>query len=78
MYNIKRYLTNAPAFSLYDYEKNFLLYVYVTLSALGEMLAQKDDDSKERAIYYISKTLIDYEIRYMPIEKMCFVIIFST
>jgi len=40
------------------------------------MLAQKDNIGKERAIYYISKTLIDYETRYTPIGIMCFTIIF--
>lgn len=34
------------------------------------MLAQKDDEGKERVIYYISKTLINYEIRYTPIDKI--------
>jgi len=54
-----------------------LLYVSATLSALGTMLAQKDDNNKERAIYYINKTLLDYEARYTLIEKMYFAIVFS-
>ena len=39
------------------------------------MLCPKDDENKERAIYYLSKTLIDYETRYTPMEKLCFGII---
>ena len=41
------------------------------------MLSYKDDNNKERAIYYISKTLLDYETRYTPIKKMYFSIVFS-
>ena len=46
--------------------------------ALGEMLCQNDDENKERAIYYLNKTLVDYETRYTPMEKLCFGIIFAT
>jgi len=52
--------------------------VSTTLNALEGMLAQKDDDNKERQIYYISMTLLDYEIMYTLIEKMCFGIVFAT
>lgn len=64
--------------SPYDLERNLLVYVSTTLSSLGEMLTQQEDEGKERAIYYIRKTFIDYEMRYTPIEKMYFVIIFAT
>ena len=42
------------------------------------MLCQKDTENKERAIYYLSKILIDYETRYTPMEKICYGIIFTT
>ena len=35
------------------------------------MLAQLDDQKKERAIYYVSKKLTDGETRYTPLEKSC-------
>lgn len=76
--NIKRYLTNAPVLAPYNSKKCLLLYFSTTLSALGEILAQKDDNNKERAIYYVIKTLLDYEKKYTPIEKMCFAIVVST
>lgn len=75
--NIKRYLINAPILSPYKSKINLLLYIFATLSALGEMLAQKDNEGKERKIYYVNKKLIDYEIRYSNIEKIYFSIIFS-
>jgi len=34
--------------------------------------------NKEQAIYYISYTLIDYEVWYIHIENLCLAIIFAT
>lgn len=49
-----------------------LLYVSTTETSIGCVLAQHDDSGKrERAVYYISKTLIDYEKKYTPLEKTC-------
>lgn len=48
--------------------KPLLLYISTTNSSLGALLAQHDDQGKERVIYYISRTLIGYEINYTPIE----------
>lgn len=42
------------------------------------MLYQKTTDNKERAIYYLSKILIDYKTRYTPMEKIYYAIIFTT
>jgi len=41
------------------------------------MLSQKDLENKERAIYYLSKILIDYETRYTPMEKLCYGTLFA-
>jgi len=44
--------------------------------SLGALLAQKNDDSHEHAIYYLSKTLIGAESRYKPIKKECLALVF--
>ena len=41
------------------------------------MLAQEDDDKNENVIYYLSKGFHDYETRYTPIEKSCFVLVWA-
>ncbi|RVW68357.1 hypothetical protein CK203_063798 [Vitis vinifera] len=46
-----------------------LLYLSVSDVALGCMLAQLDDSGKDRAIYYLSKRMLDYETRYVMIER---------
>jgi len=46
--------------------------------SLGALLAQKNDERHEQAIYYLSRTLIGAESRYNPIEKECLALGFAT
>ena len=45
------------------------------LGGLGCMLAQLDDLGKERAIYYLSKRMLEYECRYIMIERLCLALV---
>ena len=47
-----------------------LLYLSVSDMALECMLAQLDDLENERAIYYLSKRMLEYETRYVMIERL--------
>ena len=60
------------------YGKPLILYISVTETSLGILLAQEDNDHKERAIYYLSRTLISYEMNYSTIEKACLVVVFAS
>lgn len=53
------------------------LYIVVSDSTIGIMLAQEDDNGVERAIYYLSRILIDAETRYNSIETLCLCLYFS-
>ncbi|WKA10596.1 hypothetical protein VitviT2T_028161 [Vitis vinifera] len=55
-----------------------LLYLSVSDMALGCMLAQLDDSGKERAIYYLSKRMLEYECRYIMIESFCLALVWAT
>ncbi|XP_034699358.1 uncharacterized protein LOC117924750 [Vitis riparia] len=46
--------------------------------ALGCMLAQLDDSGKERAIYYLSKRMLEYECRYIMIEHLYLALVWAT
>ncbi|RVW80014.1 hypothetical protein CK203_055837 [Vitis vinifera] len=46
--------------------------------SLGCMLAQLDDVGNERAIYYLSKKMLDYEMRYVMIERFCLALVWAT
>lgn len=61
-----------------DFSQPTYLYILSSLYAIGTMLCQETKNNKERAIYYLSKTLVDYETRYTPMEKICFAMIFTT
>ena len=45
---------------------------------MGSLLAQHDDQEKERAIYYLSQTLVAYEFNYTQIEKACLTVVFAS
>ena len=55
-----------------------LLYLSVSDMALGCMLAQIDDSGKERAIYYLSKRMLEYEMGYVMIERLCLALVWAT
>ena len=55
-----------------------LLYLSVSNIALGCMLAQLDDLGKERAIYYLSQRMLEYECKYIMIERLCLALVWVT
>lgn len=59
-------------------DKPFLLYLATSPYALAALLAQYDDTGKERAVYYISRVLVDYETHYSSMEKQCLALVFAT
>ncbi|GLJ30928.1 hypothetical protein SUGI_0616090 [Cryptomeria japonica] len=68
---LKEYLLSPPILMPPIEGKSFLLYISATEIALGVLLAQQDENGKERAIYYISRTLVGYELNYSTIERAC-------
>ena len=57
---IKGYLLSPPVLVPPTPGRPLLLYLSVSDMALGCMLAQIDDSGKERAIYYLSKRMLEY------------------
>lgn len=57
--------------------KPLLLYVAAMESSLGALLAQHNEEEKDHALYYLSKTMIDTELNYPSIEKICLALIFA-
>ena len=55
-----------------------LLYFSVSDIALGCMLAHLDDSSREQAIYYLSKRMLEYETRYIMIKRFCLALVWAT
>ncbi|KAK3034462.1 hypothetical protein RJ639_033318 [Escallonia herrerae] len=46
-----------------------IMYTAAMDTSLGALLAQHNDQRKENALYYLSRTLVGAELRYMTMEK---------
>ena len=44
---------------------------------MSALLAQNDDTDKERPNHYTSWTLLDYETRYIDLERKCLAIVYA-
>ena len=75
---IREYLLSSPVLVPPTLGRPLLLYLLVSDVALGCMLAQLDDSGKERAVYYLSKRMLDYETRYVMIEHYCLALVWAT
>ncbi|WJZ87657.1 hypothetical protein VitviT2T_007024 [Vitis vinifera] len=75
---IKEYLLSPPVLVPSMPGRPLLLYLSVSDMTLGCMLAQLDDSGKERAIYYLSKRMLEYEMRYVMIERFCLALVWAT
>jgi hypothetical protein len=73
---IKHYLVNPPVLVPPQKHKPFKLYLSADECAIGSALIQ-EFEGKERAIYFMSRRLLDAETRYSPIERLCLCLYFS-
>ena len=55
-----------------------ILYLSVTETIMGCMLAKEAEVKVERAIYFLSKKMLEYETRYTPLEKACLALVWAT
>lgn len=58
--------------------KPLILYISAIKVSLGALLGQEHSAGKERAIYYISRTLNGYELNYTFIENACLAMVFAS
>jgi len=67
---IKNYLANPSVMVPPQHGKPFRLYLSTDDAVIGSALIQ-EFEGKECVIYYLSRRLVDVEIRYLTIEKLC-------
>lgn len=58
--------------------KPLILYIAALERSLGALLAQNNDEGKENALYYMSRTIVEAKHNYTPIENVCLVLVFAT
>jgi hypothetical protein len=68
--DIKRYLSLPPVMKAHMARIPFRLYIAAEDAVIGIVLTQVTE-GKEHIITYLSRRLIDTEIRYSSIEKLC-------
>ena len=75
---IREYLLSPPILVPPMSGRLLLLYLSVSDVALRCMLTQLDDSGRERAIYYLSKRMLEYETRYIMIERFFLALVWAT
>ena len=75
--SIKRYLLSPLVLGAPIPSKPLLLNIVAQECSLGALCAQENSQGKEMTLYYISHTLVEVELNYSPIEKMCLALMFA-
>lgn len=72
--DLKSYLTNLPILSLPDSEEDLYMYLAVSDHTIRLVLV-KQHEGIQRPMYYLSKTLVDVETRYLLLEKIALALV---
>ena len=65
---LKEYLSRPPIMSNPEVDEILFAYIAVTPHAVSLVL-RRVDNSTQRNVYYVSKSLHEAEVRYLPLEK---------
>ncbi|XP_023881942.1 uncharacterized protein LOC136065444 [Quercus suber] len=74
--DLKDYLARAPMLTAPEPGENLFMYLAISEHAVSAMLLR--DKGIQQPVYYISKTLVDAETRYLPLEKLVLALIHAT
>ena len=75
--SIRTYLLNPSVLRAPIHGWLLILYIVAQEQSLGVLLAQENEDGKENALYYLSRTLHGVELNYSPIKKTCLALMFA-
>ena len=74
--DLKEYLTQAPMLTAPEPEEDLFIYLSMSDHAVNVVLLK--DQEVQQPAYYISKTLVDTETRYLPLEKLVLALVHAT
>ncbi|GAA0140549.1 hypothetical protein LIER_01870 [Lithospermum erythrorhizon] len=75
--DVKAYIMSPPVLATPIQGKPLIPYVEAQEQLVGALLAQENEEDKKNALYYLSRRMTPNELKYTPIEKLCFALIFS-
>ena len=74
---LKEYLSRPPIMSSPETDEVLYAYIAVALHAVSLVLT-RDDNGLQKPIYYVSKSLHEAEVRYLPLEKAILAVVHAT
>ena len=74
--DLKEYLTRSPLLAKAEPGDHLYLYLSVANTSLSAVLA-KETSGQQQPVYYVSKSLVDAEIRYPLLEKLILALVMS-
>ena len=74
---LKRYLSHPPIMSSLVVDEVLFAYLAVALHVISLVLILVDNGI-QRPVYYVSKSLNEAEVRYLPLEKAILVVVHAT
>ena len=74
---LKHYLSHPPIMSSPMVDEVLFAYIAVALYAISLVLIRVDNDI-QRPVYYVSKSLNEAEVRYLPLEKAILAVVHAT
>ena len=75
--NLKAALMTTPVLRYLDFSKPFILFTNASLSALGVVLLQNNEEGIDRPIANFSRTLNKHKRNYTVTEKECLAVLFG-
>ena len=70
IWEIKRYLTQLPILSSPQPGEELYMYLAISYCIVNAILFHHEKDKEQRLIYYVSKVMVDSEIRYSKMEQI--------
>ena len=74
---LKEYLSRSPIMSSPEVDEIFFTYLAIAFYAISFVLIRVDSGI-QRPVYYVSKSLHEAEVRYLPLEKAILAIVHAT
>ena len=71
---LKKYLSQPPIMSRPEVDEVLFAYIVVASHAISLVLVQVNS-GMQMPIYYVSKSLHEAEVRYLPLEKAILVVV---